>query len=231
MKDKNLVGGFQFEPKKDGTPRRQTPVRASKSALTALQALKEDDHLIKYWAWIRQWASRYPQLTGELPGHERGRLAFHVENERQLDPSKRVQRRNPKTGATYYINLAGMRRRNKGVVKGVADVFHLVPSNGYCYMVADLKVRDATPEPEQLEFMEQARRVGAFGHFAWCWPELARLTMYYYGIKDLMMYAAADDPARYIVPLHGGHDTRCGCGMKIDELISCRRSIVTLAAI
>ena len=110
----------------------------------------------------------------------------------------------------------------KGVKAGVVDVLNLRAARGFSFFAGELKVVEGNCTAEQSEFIEQARAAGAFAHTFWCWSELARAMMWYFRLDDRMLFLSAGDPLIYIVPHLGGHDVRCGCGVKLSDLIAYR---------
>ncbi len=203
---KNLSGGLPFETP-TGRKQPARPLCVRKRALSAKQAEKEDDHLISYFVWTRQWEHEYPQLAG--------RLCFHTENERLLAPIT-VTRAG---GEQVTYGPGYQQRQRKGVKRGVVDVLNLRPSRRFFYLAGELKVRDGDLTDEQSEFIAQARAAGAFAHTFWCWSELARATMWFFRLTDRRVYLSAGDPRDYLLPDLGGHDKRCGCNWKLANAI------------
>jgi hypothetical protein len=197
----NLTGGLPFEAKKNGEPRKPRPLTVrkrtpkGKRVVSPAQAHKEDDHLRSFFNWTRQHEREYPRLGG--------RLCFHTANE----------------GALLGGGREGAQRTLKGVKAGVLDVLNLRPSRGFSYFAGELKVIDGENSPEQSEFITQARSEGAFAHTFWCFSELCRAMMWYFCINDRLVYLSAGDPRDYLLPDLGGHDERCGCNVKLADLI------------
>lgn len=198
---KNISGGLPFEAKKDGSPKKGRPLRARKRTATGkrillgYRSLSEDDNLRAFFRWSRQHELQFPRLGGVL--------CFHTPNE----------------GALVGGAGEGQRRQLKGVKAGVVDVLNLRPSRGFSYFAGELKVVEGELEPEQSEFIRLARAEGAFAHTYWCWPEMARALMWYLCVNDRLVFLSAGDPVDFLVPDLGGHDERCGCGLKLSEMI------------
>ena len=212
-----LTGGLPFPPPAGGkmsSPSR--PLAASRRSLSTKQAQEEDDHLMSVFTWTRQHERHFPQLAG--------RLCFHAENERMTAPVTVTR----KDGHQVTYGSGNQKRVYKGVKKGVVDVLNLRSRRGFTYFAGELKVRKGELTPEQAEFIKQARAEGAFAHTFWCWPELCRAMIWYFGIEDRLVYTSAGEPRDYIVPAYGGHDERCGCGVKLSDLIAYRGGKVYL---
>lgn len=194
-----LSGGGLFPAR--GNPK---PLRASKRSLSRAQSKEEDDHLISFFVWVKQWRDAYPVLA----------RAFHTENEGALVGERRTYTRKS-DGVTYDYSPAGVKRRLKGVRAGVPDIINLSARRGFHGLVIELKVLDGKHSAEQLAELAWLRAEGYAVHTCWCWSEAALLCCWYFEITEARVVASAGKPSMYLLPQLGGHNERCGCEVRV----------------
>ncbi len=206
-----LTGGLPFPPPPGG--KRATPARPlapSKTALSPAQATSEASHQQSAITWLKWWGGTFPVL----------RRTFHVANE--FNAGDAVRKQSP-TGRVYYTSRSGAKRRAEGVMPGIFDFMNLANSRGFSGLAIDLKVRgnDLSVEPEKEWDQTRERDFlisqGKSAHAAWSWAEVAALHVWYFELRHAQLWRSIGRLDIYLIA-KGGHDRRCGCGLKLKTL-------------
>lgn len=224
----NIVGSLPFGGGR-GVPRKGRVLSLSKQTLTHHQAMSESAHAQQLFRWLGFW-SKFDQRLAHT---------YHVANEHNGSTVTRVDRQ----GRRVVYCASGAKRRAEGVKPGILDLANhaavtietpcLVGRDGevltvtveeYSGLFIELKVgkhqltNDREAEWDQTRELEWLRSQSKSAHVCWSWVEAAALHLWYFDINRRDAWQSLGKPELFLLPRIGGHDKRCGCDLKLNEM-------------